>query len=118
LPGNWTADWEIVIAADCGRSHAARYRTTADTSSELQGTLPGTDKDTGYCLPKTIADVVVEERAYRAGSVEVLVAGMPRQTPVRATDSTQNSIESAQYDSSVHWTAWMAVGRYFFVVPR
>jgi len=114
LPGNWTADWEIVNAADCGRSHAARYRTTADTSSELRGT----DKDTDYYLPKTIADVVVEERAYRTGSVEVLVAGMPRQMPVRATDSTQNSTESAQYDSSVHWTAWMAVGRYFFVVPR
>lgn len=110
---DWTAGWEIVTAADCWRPHAARRRRIAGTSFELQDT----DKDTDYCLPRTIAGVVVDEKqAHKTGSVEILAVDMSRQTPVRATNSIQNSIESAH--NSVHWTAWTAVGRYFFVAPR
>lgn len=87
---------------------------TADTSFQL----PNNGKDTGCCLPRRIAEAVAQEQGHRTGSVELLVAGMLKQTTVPVTDSTQSSTESAPCDDSVHWTAWKAVCRCFVVVPQ
>lgn len=47
---------------------------TADMSFEL----PNNCKDTGYCLPRRIAEAVAQEQGHRTGSVELLVADMLR----------------------------------------